>query len=385
MKSSLPLKIITLGILLILCTTANADVMISAVDYKLDNMVDHLESYGYLIVEKETSAITYIRTFTYYLEPGTYHAFSDGTENIKDMGFFVYDENGAELDHHVVIVDTILDLRFLPDGTMVGPYASNDLDPPYVGFILDRAQTIELELEVFEYMEDQESGYIFLVLAMETDEPVELSDDTTTSYGPSPDIRLRYTRLRYDHFDPWFWNDWFTEEVEYLEAWDTFWSIWDNDTGEFSQWYEWNGKYQYNNRTVDPFEELYIVHSSEFRDTWDEVEGALDLLYLEAYGDKQTPVMDHVAEIPVYDSIEITLPVGGYVLYAAADSKIKDLFFSFTDPNVTMLLEDSRPERTWAMWFRLREETHLILETEAVNVDDELEAGIYCILLCQSY
>jgi hypothetical protein len=116
-------------------------------DDLLDYWWDWAEDYGYTVIYYDDGGDLDGDEYKYYtveLLPGTYHCYAESTDEGDDIDIFIIDEDGEE-----IISDTL------------------DDNYPLVDFYLKHTESIEIQIEAYEYGSRHEYTEYVMVLATE--------------------------------------------------------------------------------------------------------------------------------------------------------------------------------------------------------------------------
>jgi hypothetical protein len=142
---------------------------------KLDKWVKYVEDLGYEVIDSTINSIRYSDTISYDLKPGTYHAYAEGSSNIRDLNMSATDERGNQLDS-----DT------------------EDDNTPAISFKIRKSQTVEFDIEVVSFRGLTWPAKYCFVLARETgdrkhDDHGKIFDDDRNGHSRYDD---RFWRTR---------------------------------------------------------------------------------------------------------------------------------------------------------------------------------------------
>jgi len=153
--------LVTLSILLTLMPQSTAfsyieDEILEEDQDRVEQRVEFLENAlsdsEYLLVESQVKEVRDVYTIELDLEPGTYHAWTFGGYEIIDLGIFAYDENFEE-----IAGDNNAKPEFEYD--IYDELYGRDDDIPEIHFTLAFPETVQIEIEVFEFFRDRYERY----------------------------------------------------------------------------------------------------------------------------------------------------------------------------------------------------------------------------------
>jgi len=122
--------------------------------YRLDYITEFLIDDDYTIIDSRLKEIRDLYTITLDLEAGTYHAWVFGGYEIIDLGLFAYDENNIE-----VAADNNAPPPF--DYDIYAELYGREDEIPEIHFTLPFAETLQFDIEVFEFINDRYEDYYY--------------------------------------------------------------------------------------------------------------------------------------------------------------------------------------------------------------------------------
>ena len=331
-----------LGVLLLTASPASANRYDrNQIEDTLDEWIEYAEDAGQQVIETDIDSITTSRTYYFYLEPGTYHAYAEGDGDIEDLDMTVYDDRGRELGSD-----------FMADNF------------PIVSFHVRNYEEVEIEVSVYAFSGWEDRGEFCFVLACEGWGRDRWDDWDRRDRNRSDRGRDRnrsdwgrdHNRDRHDRWDD-DWNDWDDWDSRYWED-DDYRTDWDDD---------WDSRYD----------------DRDGRAGREYVEERLDDLYDYAYGERMDVVMDDIRRIEDTERYELTLDRGYYVLFAAAGPSIEDLDLHVYDNWGELIAEDIELDGSPAVWFDLVHRTTVEIEVEVWAFEGFDDSDFYCLLLCK--
>jgi len=122
------------------------------VEQRVEFLEDALSESDYLLVESQVKEVRDVYTIELDLEPGTYHAWTFGGYEIIDVGIFAYDENYEE-----IAGDNNAKPEF--DYDIYDELYEREDDIPEINFTLAFPETVQIEIEIFEFFSDRYERY----------------------------------------------------------------------------------------------------------------------------------------------------------------------------------------------------------------------------------